>query len=141
MGKGHDTAVDYWSLGVLLFELCSGIGPFALDADAPPIDIYRRILECHITYPPHFSRSLQDLTKKLLEPAAFKRLGNTATGAEGIKSHRWFEGYKWEDLQLRKIVPPVVPVVKSKLDASNFEDVPEVPLNELPPESDWNPDF
>ncbi len=164
LGKGHDTAVDYWSLGVLLYELCAGYGPFAGDENTPPIDIYRRILECHITFPPHFSRSLQDLTKKLLEPAAFKRLGNTvgylilttthiclsltctisffqANGADGVKGHRFFENYPWNELLERKLTPPVIPVVKSKFDTSNFDDVPDVSLTEVPPVSDWNPSF
>ena len=141
LGKGHDTAVDLWALGVLLFELSCGFGPFASpDDDSPPIDIYKRILDGHISFPPHFSRSLQDIIKKLLEPAAFKRLGNSSTGTEGLKSHRWFAGYPWEDLNSRKLSAPILPIVTSKVDSSNFDEIYDVSLDELPPISDWHSD-
>ena len=103
------------------------------------MDVYKRILDGHVAFPHHFSKGLQDLCKRLLQPQPFLRLGNLNNGPEGIRNHRWFERFDWDKLLKRELEPPLKPVVKGKLDASNFEEVPEIDLHELPPVSDWWP--
>ena len=109
--------------------------------NSPPMEVYQRILDGHVVFPHHFSKGIQDLTKRLLQPQPFLRLGNLNNGSEGIKNHRWFEMFDWEKLKSKELEPPIKPFVMNSLDASNFEEVPEIDLNELPPISDWNPNF
>lgn len=71
LAKGHGKAVDWWTLGVLIYEMLAGIAPFA-DDDASAI--YQKILEGKLTFPRHFSRSAKDLIRKLLTADLTKRV-------------------------------------------------------------------
>jgi hypothetical protein len=54
MGKGHDKGVDYWALGILLFEEVAGHSPFADHANNDQLVICRNILKGEINFPNHF---------------------------------------------------------------------------------------
>ena len=92
LNKGHGKAADWWSFGVLLFELIAGYPPFyATD----PIQKYQNIVDCKLYFPPHFSRPARDLIKNLLQVDLSKRYGALKNGPEDIKNHPFFEGVDW----------------------------------------------
>ena len=73
LSKGHGKAVDWWTLGVLCYEMLAGYPPFY---DEDPLGIYQKILEGKLKFPWHFDRHSKDLIKKLLTADLTKRLGN-----------------------------------------------------------------
>ncbi|XP_044726762.1 cAMP-dependent protein kinase catalytic subunit 3 isoform X2 [Chrysoperla carnea] len=123
--KGHNKAVDWWALGVLIYEMLAGYPPFY---DDNPFGIYEKILGGKIEWARHLDPVAKDLIKKLLVQDRTKRLGNMKSGAEDVKRHRWFKGIDWQDVILRRLKPPIVPRVLYEGDTSNFDDYPE---------SDW----
>ena len=122
LNEGHDWAVDYWALGVLIFEMTAGTPPFYAD---DPMEIYEKILSGHVTIPSDFSRGLSDLVKKLLRTYQSKRLGRTKGGTAAVMKHKWFSGFNWDALLNKKMPVPIEPQVKNMEDASNFDEYPE----------------
>ena len=90
--KGHNKAVDWWALGVLIYEMLAGYPPFF---DDNPFGIYEKILGGRIEWPKHMDPIAKDLVKKLLVADRTKRLGNMRQGAEDVKRHRWFKLVEW----------------------------------------------
>lgn len=74
--KGHNASVDWWALGILLYEMLAGYPPFY---DENPFGIYQKILQGKIEYPRHFDSKAKDLIKKLLVADRSKRLGGCAS--------------------------------------------------------------
>jgi cGMP-dependent protein kinase len=122
LNEGHDWAVDYWALGVLIYEMTAGTPPFYAE---DPMEVYEKILSGHITIPSHFSRSIAELIKKLLKTYQSKRLGRTKGGASSVMKQKWFAGFDWNSLLQRKLEVPLKPDVKNCEDASNFDEYPE----------------
>ena len=118
LNEGHDWAVDYWALGVLIFEMTSGSPPFYAD---DPMEVYEKILSGHVSIPSHFSRGLADLVRKLLKTYQSKRMGRTRGGTSTVMKHKWFSGFNWDALLAKKLDVPIKPVVKNAEDASNFD--------------------
>ncbi|GMH66494.1 hypothetical protein TL16_g04447, partial [Triparma laevis f. inornata] len=108
LNEGHDLAVDYWALGVLIYEMTAGMPPFYAD---DPMEVYEKILSGHVSIPSHFSKSLSDITKKLLKTYQSKRLGNTKGGTGAVMKHKWYAGFDWDALLNRKIDVPIKPRV------------------------------
>eukprot|EP00731_Ephydatia_muelleri_P017621 Em0010g719a len=108
LNKGHDFSSDYWSLGILMFELLTGSPPFS---GADPMRTYNIILKGIdvIDFPKKISRNAQNLIKKLCRDNPSERLGYLRGGLKDIKSHRWFEGFDWEGLEKRTMAPPIIP--------------------------------
>jgi len=121
-GKGHGTEVDWWALGILVFEMLAGYPPFY---DENPFGIYEKILLGRIAFPSHIDSSARDLIKKLLASDRTRRLGNLKDGAVDVKKHRFFKGIDWEALNKRKLTPPIQPNVQHPGDTSNFEEYEE----------------
>jgi len=130
LSKGHGKAVDWWALGILMYEMLAGYPPFY---DEDPLGIYQKILEGKIKFPWHFDRHSKDLIKKLLTADLTKRLGNLKAGAEDIKMHKWFimtmKGKEaqeyWNDVLNKEIPPPLTIEVESEEDTTNFEQYPD----------------
>uniref|UniRef100_A0A182N3X5 Protein kinase domain-containing protein n=1 Tax=Anopheles dirus TaxID=7168 RepID=A0A182N3X5_9DIPT len=123
--KGHNKAVDWWALGVLIYEMIVGYPPFY---DDNPFGIYEKILSGKIEWSRHVDPIAKDLVKKLLVLDRTKRLGNMKNGAEDVKRHRWFKHLDWNVVIRKQLKPPIVPtyVFSSKEDdTSNFDDYPE----------------
>jgi len=122
LSKGHGKAVDWWALGILMYEMLAGYPPFY---DEDPLGIYQKILEGKIKFPWHFDRHSKDLIKKLLTADLTKRLGNLKGGAEDIKKHKWFAEIDWQDMLDKKMTPPIKPDVEDDKDTRNFEKYPD----------------
>ncbi|KAJ9607291.1 cAMP-dependent protein kinase catalytic subunit [Cladophialophora chaetospira] len=122
--KGYNKSVDWWSLGILIFEMLCGFTPF-WDGGSP-VKIYENILKGRVKYPPYIHADAQDLLVQLITNDLTKRLGNLHGGPADIKNHPWFAEVTWERLVKKDIDAPYVPPVKGGAgDASQFDKYPE----------------
>ncbi|OCK82983.1 Pkinase-domain-containing protein [Lepidopterella palustris CBS 459.81] len=122
--KGYNKSVDWWSLGILIFEMLCGFTPF-WDGGSP-MKIYENILKGRVKYPPYIHPDAQDLLQKLITPDLTKRLGNLHGGSKDVMTHPWFAEVTWERLQKKDIDAPYVPPVRAGVgDASQFDKYPE----------------
>ncbi|XP_059140578.1 cAMP-dependent protein kinase catalytic subunit beta-like isoform X6 [Physella acuta] len=125
LSKGYNKAVDWWALGVLIYEMAAGYPPFFADQ---PIQIYEKIVSGKVRFPSHFSGDLKDLLRNLLQVDLTKRFGNLKNGVNDIKSHKWFSTTDWIAIYQRKVEAPFVPKTKGAGDTANFDDYEEEPL-------------
>lgn len=135
LNEGHDLAVDYWALGVLIFEMVVGAPPFYAE---DPMEVYEKILGGNPAMPTFFTRNLSDLIKKLLRSQQGKRLGNTRGGTAAVIKHKWFSSFDWTGLETAEMKAPYKPTINGADDVTNFDSFDE---GEIPPDSDWNPDL
>uniref|UniRef100_A0A672NYV3 non-specific serine/threonine protein kinase n=1 Tax=Sinocyclocheilus grahami TaxID=75366 RepID=A0A672NYV3_SINGR len=118
---GHGKVVDWWSLGILMFELLTGASPFTLEGERnSQSEVSKRILRCEPPFPSIIGRLAQDLLRRLLVKDPHKRLGSGPRGAEEIKSHAFFKGLNWSDLAEKKVQSPFRPELRNELDVGNF---------------------
>jgi serine/threonine protein kinase len=101
--------VDWWTLGILLYEMIVGIDPFS---DDDPMMVYQKILKGKIKFPTGFDSNAKSLVKHLLEGDLTKRYGNLRGGVSDIKNHRYFKSLSWTDLIDKKLKAPYIPKVK-----------------------------
>eukprot|EP00064_Thunnus_orientalis_P008767 superscaffoldBa00001068_g8790 len=121
--SGHDKAVDWWSLGVLMYELLTGGSPFTVDGDENShTDIAKRISKKDPPFPKDMGPLAKDLIQRLLIKDPKKRLGSGPNGAENVKKHPFYQKINWEDLAAKKVPAPFKPVIRDELDVSNFAD-------------------
>lgn len=127
LNEGHDLAVDYWALGVLIFEMVVGAPPFYAE---DPMEVYEKILSGNPAMPTFFTRNLSDLIKKLLRSQQGKRLGNTRGGTAAVVKHKWFSSFDWASLENGEAKAPHTPTVAGKDDVTNFDkfDEGDVPV-------------
>ncbi|KAI5841091.1 catalytic subunit of the PKA [Morchella snyderi] len=122
--KGYNKSVDWWSLGILIFEMLCGYTPF-WDGGSP-MKIYENILKGRVKYPAYIHPDAQDLLQQLITPDLTKRLGNLLHGSSDIKQHQWFAEVNWERLARKDIEAPYVPPVRGGVgDSSQFDRYPE----------------
>ncbi len=138
LNKGHGKPVDWWTCGILLYEMIAGIDPFN---DEDPMLIYQKILKGKIKFPSSFPSNAKSLVKHLLTQDLSKRYGNLKGGVDDIKNHRFFKELDWSALVKYKLKPPYVPNTSGKGDCNNFaecededddDDVPSIKPSEDP---------
>ncbi|KAJ3191699.1 hypothetical protein HK101_007493 [Irineochytrium annulatum] len=131
-GQGYGKSVDWWSLGILFYEMTTGLPPFYSEN----VNLmYKKILHNELLFPPGFSEKAQDLVRGLLERVPMKRLGGGPDDAEEIRKHPYFSDIDWEKLLKKNVKPPFKPKVESEMDTSNFDPVftdNMMPVDSLP---------
>lgn len=139
-GKGHGKGVDWWTLGILIYEMLTGQTPFF---DQDQMVMMEKITIGTIKFPSHTPRDAKSLVKKLLNSKPHKRLGVVKGGAKCIMAHDWFSDFDFKKLYAQKLKPPIVPAIKDEHDLSNFDDYGEedehIPTYTGP--DDWSQDF
>lgn len=102
LGGGHGKAVDWWSLGILLYEMLCGLPPFYSENVN---EMYELILKKPLEFPDDVSPEAQDILKRLLDRNPDTRLQNI----DEFKRHPFFADVNFEALYNRKVEPPFVP--------------------------------
>jgi protein kinase A len=125
LNKGHGKAVDWWTLGILLFEMLVGIDPFS---DDEPMKTYQKILKGKINFPKEINKDAKSLIKHLLVQDTTKRYGCLKNGVKDILNHRFFDGFDWKNFVYLSMEAPYIPEIKNDEDTSNFEKYPESDL-------------
>ncbi|CAE7331506.1 gad8 [Symbiodinium sp. KB8] len=118
--KGYGKAVDWWSLGTLVFEMLTGWPPFY---DKSLRRMCEQILRADLRFPPGCAASAEarDLIRQLLRRDPLRRLGSGAGGADEIRAHPFFASMDWDALASRELKPPFCPRVESDTDIANFD--------------------
>ncbi|EKC99215.1 hypothetical protein A1Q2_06415 [Trichosporon asahii var. asahii CBS 8904] len=128
--KGYNKSVDWYALGVLIFEMLAGYPPFFTE-DGNPMKLYEKvrrqvvntdqqIIAGKVRYPTYFDALAKELLKNLLVGDLTKRYGNLRAGSADIFAHGWFAEVDWDKLYRREIPAPYVPKIEGEGDASQF---------------------
>jgi serine/threonine protein kinase len=105
-GKGYSKPVDWWSLGILIYEMLVGLPPFYSENIN---EMYELILKAPLKFPSFVPSEAQSLLKGLLERDEAKRLGSGSGDYKEIQNHSFFAPIDWDKLYARKVTPPFVP--------------------------------
>ena len=117
-GEGYDDAVDWWSLGCILYKMLIGVDPFHFSRDE---SLCAEMFEVDIFIPDYVTKQAKDLIKKLLITNPKKRLGWGPGGVDKIKSHSYFKDVDWEKAWNKELEPPFVPELKDEMDLKYFD--------------------
>ncbi|XP_058790460.1 cAMP-dependent protein kinase catalytic subunit alpha-like [Phymastichus coffea] len=118
LSKGYGKSVDWWSFGVLVYEMNAGHSPFY---SHNPIKIYDKITTGRYRFPSFFNEDLKDLVKNLLQVDLSRRFGNLKGGPVDIKKHKWFQRIDWLKIYNKSVVPGFIPAVDGPGDDSHFD--------------------
>jgi serine/threonine protein kinase len=136
---GHNKSVDFWQLGILLYEMLIGYPPFI---DSDPTKLYSKINKGKIHFPKGFNNNAKMIIKQFLKVDPKRRLGCTERGIYDIIKQPFFVDFDWEALLHRKIDPPIIPKMP-KFTSCKSKTIEEDDINEaIPKENDpfynWN---
>uniref|UniRef100_A0AC35TQI6 Protein kinase domain-containing protein n=1 Tax=Rhabditophanes sp. KR3021 TaxID=114890 RepID=A0AC35TQI6_9BILA len=122
--QGHEKSVDWWALGILIFEMISGEPPFPGESVK---EIFEQLKKYKVISFPRrlFSVNAKDLITRLLTKNPIERIGSLKGGVQDIKDHPWFEIFDWELLKNKAIPPPLIPTIYHEGDIGNFDAYPE----------------
>jgi len=124
LGQSYGNAIDWWSLGVVMYELFTGMNPFdARDFDA----VLNNILHSHIVIPDYVPFTARDLLEKLLQRNPQKRLCSGPSGSVEIQSHPFFESVDWKKAMVKMVKPPYVPKGEENFDPKMEDESMEPP--------------
>ncbi|XP_078127980.1 serine/threonine-protein kinase N2 isoform X2 [Sander vitreus] len=117
--NNYTRSVDWWGLGVLIYEMLVGESPFPGDDEE---EVFDSIVNNDVRYPRFLSPESVSLIQKLLQKTPEMRLGGGEEDASEIKRHKFFQGMDWGALLAKKMKPPFLPVVRALKDVSNFDE-------------------
>lgn len=132
----YTRAVDWWGLGVLIFEMLVGESPFPGDDEE---EVFDSIVNDEVRYPRFLSLEAIAIMRRLLRKNPDRRLGSSERDAEDVKKQAFFRHIAWDDLLLRRVKPPFVPVIHSVEDVSNFDEEFTSEKPQLTPPKDPRP--
>uniref|UniRef100_A0A3B3HUN5 protein kinase C n=1 Tax=Oryzias latipes TaxID=8090 RepID=A0A3B3HUN5_ORYLA len=115
----YTRAVDWWGLGVLIYEMLVGESPFPGDDEE---EVFDSIVNDEVRYPRFLSTEAIGIMRRLLRRNPERRLGSGEKDAEEVKKQPFFRSVDWEALLQRKVPPPFVPSIRGKEDVSNFDE-------------------
>ncbi|XP_060088143.1 serine/threonine-protein kinase N2 isoform X2 [Heteronotia binoei] len=115
----YTRAVDWWGLGVLIYEMLVGESPFPGDDEE---EVFDSIVNDEVRYPRFLSTEAISIMRRLLRRNPERRLGAGEKDAEDVKKHHFFRLIDWTALLAKKVKPPFVPVIRGREDVSNFDD-------------------
>jgi len=123
--KGHSKEVDWWALGIVIFEMLAGYPPWY---HTKPHTVYSDVINQRPDVPQHFDPHGKELIHKLLTKERSKRIGSSKNGAEDIKKHKWYRGLNWAALYNKQMIPPLDGVLEMSIsaptDIRHFEPYP-----------------
>ena len=114
---GHGKAVDWWTLGAILYELLTGVPPFYSSSQDK---LFEQIKFRKPKFPPGLSDECQSLLESFFQKNPETRIGS-AGGSEEIKRHPWFASMDWMKLLSKKLAVPFVPMISTETDLSHFD--------------------
>ncbi|XP_042278538.1 serine/threonine-protein kinase N2-like isoform X2 [Thunnus maccoyii] len=114
----YTRAVDWWGMGVLIFEMLVGESPFPGEDEE---EVFDSIVNDDVQYPGSLPPDAVSIIQKLLKKNPLKRLGAGERDANELKGEKFFETIDWEALLAKKVKPPFLPSIKESVDVSNFD--------------------
>ncbi|XP_076873010.1 protein kinase C, eta, b [Brachyhypopomus gauderio] len=116
----YGASVDWWAMGVILYEMLSGHAPFEAETED---ELFECILRDEVIYSSWLSNEAEDALRGFLNKSPLCRLGCVERdgGEEAIIAHPFFKGLDWEKLNKRELEPPFKPRIKSSEDVNNFD--------------------
>jgi cGMP-dependent protein kinase len=115
-GKGYSYSCDYWSVGIITFEIYYNYYPFGNEAN-DPMEVYREVLKKDLSLPYNGDHSVNSFLKAVLNKKVSKRLSSL----EAAKKHSFFKGFNWNDLIDLQLKPPYIPDI---LELQSFDEYP-----------------
>ncbi|XP_076833541.1 serine/threonine-protein kinase N2 isoform X2 [Brachyhypopomus gauderio] len=115
----YTRAVDWWGLGVLIFEMLVGESPFPGDDEE---EVFDSIVNDEVRYPRFLSTEAISIMRRLLRRNPERRLGAGERDAEEVKKHLFFRHVDWNALLAKKVKPPFTPTIQGSGDVSNFDE-------------------
>ncbi|XP_042549795.1 serine/threonine-protein kinase N1 isoform X1 [Dipodomys spectabilis] len=115
----YTRAVDWWGLGVLLYEMLVGESPFPGDDEE---EVFDSIVNDEVRYPRFLSAEAIGIMRRLLRRNPERRLGSSERDAEDVKKQPFFRTLGWDALLARRLPPPFVPKLSGRTDVSNFDE-------------------
>jgi protein kinase A len=126
--KGYGVSVDWWSLGILIYEFTAGYSPFA-GTNSDHMQMMERIVSLKYKMPNYFSNDLKSLVSNLLQTDLTRRYGNLKNGVNDIKNHGWFKAINWLSMYFQKVEPPFKPKISNDpADISQFDSFDDVKM-------------
>ncbi|XP_054466100.1 serine/threonine-protein kinase N2-like [Anoplopoma fimbria] len=114
----YTRAVDWWGMGVLIFEMLVGESPFPGEDEE---EVFDSIVNDDVEYPGSLPPDVVCIVQKLLKKNPLKRLGGGERDANEVKGEKYFETIDWEALLAKKVKPPFLPSIKESMDVGNFD--------------------
>ncbi|XP_011834838.1 PREDICTED: rhodopsin kinase [Mandrillus leucophaeus] len=122
-GEEYDFSVDYFALGVTLYEMIAARGPFrARGEKVENKELKQRIVSEPVKYPDKFSQASKDFCEALLEKDPEKRLGFRDETCDKLRTHFLFKDLNWRQLEAGMLIPPFIPDSKTVY-AKDIQDV------------------
>ncbi|KAH0793265.1 AGC family protein kinase [Histomonas meleagridis] len=115
----YTRSVDWWSYGILVFEMLTGLPPFY---DENTNKMYRMILTEQVVFPSYISQDAKDFISRLLDRNPSTRMGASEEDAEEIKRHPFFSSLNFDDVLNKRYTPEWIPVMKNETDTHNFDE-------------------